>query len=93
VGFLYVTAASPECSRVSNVFAHHTTEIGIIFNREGLSMEFEDILLSDNRHGLAPVPTGTESVDYGFVSIKNSAVIGHSDNGGMLIPDASLTLF
>lgn len=82
VGFNYITPASAECSRMSNVYAHHTTEVGVVYNREGTSLEIEDILLSDNRHGIAPVPTGTESVDTGFVSITNSAVIGHSDNGG-----------
>lgn len=49
VGFNYWRAGNPSCARISNIFAHHTTEIGVVYSRNGLNMEAEDILLSDNR--------------------------------------------
>jgi hypothetical protein len=52
VGFNFYLNSSPSCLRIANAFAHHTTEIGIIYARGGLDVEVEDILLSDNRHAL-----------------------------------------
>jgi hypothetical protein len=82
VGFNYVRAASEKCNRVSNIFAHHTTEVGVVYNRIGLSMEVEHVLLSDNRHGMALLPVGQETLISASIQIRNSAVIGASDNGG-----------
>jgi hypothetical protein len=50
VGFNFYTEGNPSCVRLSNIFAHHTTEIGVVYAREGLNVEAEDILLADNRH-------------------------------------------
>lgn len=50
VGFNYWQKGNPDCVRISNVFAHHTTEIGIVYARKGLSIEAENIMLSDNRY-------------------------------------------
>lgn len=83
VGFLYLQAATLECSRISNAIAHHTTEVGVVYDREGLSMEVEHVLLSDNRVGLAVMPGAKRAIASGFVSITRSAAIGYSNNGGV----------
>ena len=85
VGFNYVKPVNASCNRISNIFAHHTTEIGIVYYRAGLSMEAEHLLLSDNRHGMALVPTGRETLVEAGIQIRNSAVIGGSNNAGASI--------
>lgn len=82
VGFVYLKPESAECSRISNAIAHHTTEVGVIYDRAGLSMEVEHVLLSDNRVGLAVMPGMKRAIDSGRVMIRQSAAIGFSNNGG-----------
>lgn len=82
VGFVYLAEAASDCSRVSNAIAHHTTEVGAVYDRGGLSMEVEHVLLSDNRIGLAVMPGTRRSVDSGYVNISHTAAVGYSNNGG-----------
>lgn len=82
VGFLYLDAAARDCSRISNAVAHHTTEVGVVYDRGGLSMEVEHVLLSDNRLGLAVMPGSKRAIDSGSVTIMRSAAVGFSNNGG-----------
>ena len=56
VGFVFLAEAEPQCSRISNAIAHHTTEVGIVYDRSGTNIEVEHVLLSDNRIGLAIMP-------------------------------------
>ena len=82
VGVVYLQPESLECGRISNAIAHHTTEVGIVYNGGGLSMEVEHVLLSDNRVGLAVMPGVRRAIDTGNVIIRRSAAIGFSNNGG-----------
>lgn len=83
VGFVYLSEASPQCSRVSNAIAHHTTEVGVVYDRSGVNMEVKHVLLSDNRIGLAIMPW--TRLDSGHVDISRTAAIGFSNNGGALL--------
>ena len=79
---MYLIAAAFSCSRISNAIVHHTTEVGVVYDREGMSMQVEHVLLADNRLGLAVMPGAERAITTGFVSITQSAVIGYSNNGG-----------
>ena len=81
VGFLYV-AADASCNRVGWLFAHHTTEVGVVYNSAGFTLLAEQMVLSDNRVGYAAIPLGAETMDYGSVNVTQTAVIGYSDNPG-----------
>eukprot|EP00892_Ulva_mutabilis_P008257 jgi/Ulvmu1/5803/UM025_0058.1 len=89
VGFVYLSANSSECSRISNAIALHTTEIGLVYDREGMNMEVEHLLLSDNRVGMAVMPGAKRAIADGYVSITRSAAIGSSNNGGCGFDDGS----
>jgi hypothetical protein len=78
------------CNRLADMYVHHTTEAGVIYNRDGLAMEVDNVLLADNRVGLALLPLGLESIDEASIAITRAAVVGHSDNGGACFPDAAL---
>lgn len=82
VGFVFLAEAEPQCSRISNAIAHHTTEVGIVYDRSGTNIEVEHVLLSDNRIGLAIMP-GTRR-DTGHLNISRTAAIGYSNNGGVV---------
>jgi hypothetical protein len=53
-----------------------------MFDRPGLNLEVEHVLLSDNRHGLAMLPGGLELLVDAHVHVSHSAVVAASDNGG-----------
>ena len=75
-------AANASCNRVGWLFAHHTTEVGVVYNSAGFTLLAEQMVLSDNRVGFAAIPLGAETMDYGSVNVTQTAVIGYSDNPG-----------